>query len=267
MTQRYIAQVVFQGKTGLAEDRFVNTWHFIGGDGGGDGSGMLGVAARLSTFYNKVYGTSSIAHFLSPVIQPTVTINIYNYDQPKPRQPFPFRFTLAGPGTSIPLPEQIALCMSYFSVRNLPRMRGRIYLGPLNVMALGDGTTVTSRPNVDLLAAIKGAATELMETDDGVTDYTTSLLDGLFLSGLSSADLIPPFIGRLVPKVDFPTRRPVTWQQFSPVGAGTQPTKKHPEIPVAREPVFQFVTAGWIDNEWDGQSRRRVTASARSTFP
>jgi hypothetical protein len=266
-THHYTAQVILQGKTGLAEDRFVNTWHFQGGDGGGDGSGMLGVAARLSTFYTKTYAGNPLSHFLSPVIQPVATINVYDADSPKPRQPFPFHFTLGAPGGITAVPEQIALCMSYFSVRNLPRQRGRVYLGPFNTTVLTSSETVTSRPTGDLLNTIKGAATELMIVDDGITDYTTSLLDGLLLSGLSSADLIPPFVSRLVPKVDFPTRQLVTWQQYSPVGGGTQPTKKHPEIPVAREPAYGFVTAGWTDNEWDGQSRRRVSASARVTFP
>lgn len=266
MGNQYIAQVVFQSNTGLPKDRFVNTWHFVGGVGGGDGSEMLGCAARLAAFYCQTYTGLTIGEFLSSGIERVATVNVYDYNQPKPRIPFPFHFTLPAATNPIQLPEEVALVMSYYSARNLPRQRGRVYIGPLCTNAIESTATVTSRPNALLFPLIQAAAADLMATGDGADDFTLPLLDGLFLTGLAAADLIPTIPSALLPHASFPAVQPVNWAQFSAVGAGTQPTKKHPDIPTAREPAFSLVTAGWIDNEWDGQRRRRVASSARSVF-
>lgn len=55
----------------------------------------------------------------------------YNMDDPTPRpQKFIKRAQVAGSG--VQSPGQIALCLSYYADRNLPRQRGRIYLAPFS---------------------------------------------------------------------------------------------------------------------------------------
>lgn len=56
-------------------------------------------------------------------------IRAYNMDDPTPR-PVKARSTGLVTGTAPTGPRQVALCLSYYADRNLPRQRGRIYLGP-----------------------------------------------------------------------------------------------------------------------------------------
>lgn len=56
-------------------------------------------------------------------------IRAYNMEDPTPR-PVKARKTGSVTGTALTGPRQIACCLSYFADRNLPRQRGRIYIGP-----------------------------------------------------------------------------------------------------------------------------------------
>lgn len=58
-----------------------------------------------------------------------IDIRAYNMDDPKPR-PVKARTTIQVSGTAPTGPRQVALCLSYYADRNLPRQRGRIFCGP-----------------------------------------------------------------------------------------------------------------------------------------
>lgn len=58
-----------------------------------------------------------------------IDVRAYNMDDPEPR-PVKARKTGSASGTRVEGPPQVALCLSYYADRNLPRQRGRIYLGP-----------------------------------------------------------------------------------------------------------------------------------------
>ncbi len=62
---------------------------------------------------------------------------------------------MANVGGSNPLPTEVAACLSYVADRNLPRNRGRIYLGPLGTNAL-----VTSAGRVLVSPAFRTALRE-----------------------------------------------------------------------------------------------------------
>lgn len=87
-------------------------------------------------------------------------IRAYNMDDAKPRPVKAFKRDLApGVATTTGVP-QVALCLSYFADRNLPRQRGRIFLGPW--------PTTNDRPN------------------DGIMDYAMAAVDVLTgLGGLN----------------------------------------------------------------------------------
>jgi hypothetical protein len=272
MTAHYIAQAVFQANTNLAKDRFVNTFHFVGSFDGPNSADMMTAAARIADFYvaapaplPSASANIPVGAWLSGCMSRTVTVNVYNYDELKPRTPYPFHFQLPDPvGNN--LPESVALCASYFSGVNHPRSRGRIYVGPLTTATLGNTPTITSRPTPAVIDTLTQAAKRLAHVADGVADISNVLQDGLFIAGLFGVPGTPSAPSFLQQHVDFPAMTPVNWCQFSAVGGGTQPTKKHPEIPAARIPTFSLVTGGWVDNEWDGQSRRRIQSSARQTW-
>lgn len=282
----YDVECVFQSATNLPKDRFVNTFHFVGlsATSPGDSSEMMSAAARVADFYLLVTNTGgagtgrSVGSYLSSEINRLVTVNVYDHAQAKPRTPFPFHFDLpdlstAGPGGATPvpggtqcLPEEVALCASYFSGRSVPRQRGRIYVGPFNLSALGAPGTVTSRPDPGLITVMTAAAKALALVEDGVIDISNPLIDGLFVAGLFGLPGAPDEPSFLSPAISFPTMNRVNWVQHSTVGSGTMPTKHHPEIPVAPHEEFSLVSAGWIDNEWDSQRRRQIDASARTNW-
>jgi hypothetical protein len=265
----YDVQAVFQSATNLPKDRFVNTFHFVGlsATSPGDSTEMLCAAARVAQFYTKPHPsagfTRPLSYFLSSEINRTVTINVYDHAQAKPRTPYPFHFDLDAAGAVQNLPEEVALCASYFSGRNTPRTRGRIYTGPFNIAALGTDTTVTSRPDPGLLLVLTEAAKELAFVADGVIDISNVLHDGLFIAGLFDLPGAPTQPSFLDPALSFPEMKRTNWLQHSVVGDGTMPTKAHPSLPRAPHEVFSLVSGGWVDNRWDSQRRRQIDSSAR----
>jgi hypothetical protein len=63
-------------------------------------------------------------------------VKVYNMGDAEPRpikatSPWAASQFESGPSA----PREVALCLSYFSERNLPRFRGRIYIGPWNTAA------------------------------------------------------------------------------------------------------------------------------------
>jgi hypothetical protein len=235
LTNHYIIQVAFQGPSGIPRDQFENIWHFIGNGGSSDVE-LAACFARIGGFYNGVQtGTGNkVAGFLSDKMSRSVLLKGYVEEDLKPR---PIRaqatMTLGNPGSTVALPEEVALCMSYYSLRNLPRQRGRIYLGPLNAGAVEQDTD--PRPSADFVNTIVQAAAPLLTPADGtVEDYG-------YFSG----------IGLPV------EAQQVTWALRSGRGG---------PVKVMGEVDYQIITAGWVDNEWDGQSRRRISASARVHF-
>lgn len=84
-------------------------------------------------------------------------IRAYNMDDAKPR-PIKARYTVSVAGTRLTGPGQVALALSYYADRNLPRQRGRIFVGPWTTTS---DTAQTSQVNAvmalpPLLAGLGG---------------------------------------------------------------------------------------------------------------
>jgi hypothetical protein len=58
---------------------------------------------------------------------------------------------LATTADSTRLPTEVAVCGSFYADRNIPRQRGRLYIGPLNLSALDQST---GRPHSGIMNAI-----------------------------------------------------------------------------------------------------------------
>ncbi len=96
----------------------------------------------------EVYGVAAI----TPSGYTQLRCSAYLMSDPEPRPERAFKQNLAVPTAAVlPGPREVALCLSYYADRNLPRQRGRIYVGPhyqldtrpsttviANVMALGN---------------------------------------------------------------------------------------------------------------------------------
>jgi hypothetical protein len=137
------AQVSFDNVSALPRDRFVNTFHFAGAM---SQANVNAIGELLQHFYNDTPGTAvpAPAEYLSPVIA-GASLRVYDLGETDPRTPHvpdPSNlwwqsWRLTG-GTA--LPNEVAVCVSYYTDKNAPRKRGRFYLGALNTKALG-GTT------------------------------------------------------------------------------------------------------------------------------
>lgn len=67
-----------------------------------------------------------------PVANGHFDLRWYDMGDPLPR-PIKHHYTHAGTDFTAG-PRQVALCLSYFATRNLPRQRGRLYIGPFTAI-------------------------------------------------------------------------------------------------------------------------------------
>lgn len=126
-------QVALERDTALPEDWVVNTFHF--GDVDIAVAEAPQLVTRLQTFY------STVDDFLSPLLSGNATAKVYDLSQPEPRVPvYTTTFTVV-PGAGSNMPAEIAVCLSYqaalVSGEPIARRRGRLFIGPMSISALG----------------------------------------------------------------------------------------------------------------------------------
>ena len=144
VTGLHVFQWAWQGVSGLAEDQFVNSWHFRE-------SGVLGpdyenVEDMLYNFYTGD-GQSlapSVANFMTTEnITGDYTLKAYDLTQPKPRTPVYESSGAITPGGADSLPTECSAVMSFQATvesgENQKRRRNRVYLGPFSVQANASG--------------------------------------------------------------------------------------------------------------------------------
>ena len=176
MAGHALAQVIFNGGTGLASDKYVNDFHFRTTSDPPSGAEQTVIAGLLEDFYNDTHspGGSALATELSHLlVRAGTTIKIYDYLAAPPRVPlYTGTFTLGSTGGTSALPNEVALCSSYKQSPPvggiaLGRQRGRIYLGPLNK----DNSVETAddlRPSTAVLNKVQGASEFLIAGGSGV---------------------------------------------------------------------------------------------------
>lgn len=224
-----IMETSIQSPTGLAKDRFEGVWHFRD-VAGGSASGVAHEAAfKLVDFFQTVgAGGHNVGHYLCGSAAPgdEMTITGYDFAAARPRPELGvMKFSYATGGGSM-LPEEVALCISYYTDRNIKSHRGRSYIGPLNGSAMTGSSVPPSRPAPGFRTALTDAGTRMALAGPPVALITAT----------SDTFVDPEVIT-------------TTWALYSPK-LGTWDDVHH----------------GWVDDEWDGQRRRRVEATGRVTF-
>jgi hypothetical protein len=224
------AMCIFQGKSGLPEDRFVNVFHF---------DTLVAtkafaedwIADHLVSFYAgdpDGAGTAlSVGSYFSPYVDRAANkaeIRVYDLADPQPRVPYIRNFTLPAPAASSTsgLPEEVAACLSFKAAPPVtPRKRGRIYFGPLV-----SGVTVMP------------------------TGLVGTRLDAAIRTSLTSAA-----VTHLCQTVSGDPR----WSIYSDPGP-------HPDTPdEPRAAGLYHVVSVWADDAFDVQRRRGPVASVRTT--
>lgn len=168
----HLVQVVLPGKSGLPRDRYVNTLHFARETTTTPTeTDYEELAQKVEDLYHLTVSTfGAIDGLLSPVAidAAAASMNIYRMADAEPRIPVvePLTITLTG---SDGLPNELAVCGSFYSGSNQPSRRGRLYFGPLRYAATfleGDTEIGDVRPAAVVSNIIAGAL-ERLGTESG----------------------------------------------------------------------------------------------------
>lgn len=103
-----------------ASDDIVNTFYLDSDELpiDGDPDALAADAAELFSSYRAPLG--GLGEF---------TAKIYDMSDAEPRLPIA-QHTITLPASTLAGPREVALCLSYYAERNLPRRRGRMFIGP-----------------------------------------------------------------------------------------------------------------------------------------
>lgn len=161
------AMAVFQGHSGLPEDRYVNTFHF---------SNLSPYAALLTDAFNVLEDlyfnantTAPLAEWLSPTLLRDAEFRFYDLSDDEPRVPTIVPFTLPTAIDTDGDPEECAACLSFHGEPPVTaRRRGRIYLGPLAQGAISSSDIDTySHVSALLVTDMTLAASSALATSQG----------------------------------------------------------------------------------------------------
>lgn len=176
-------QITLPRDTVLGEDVTTNTFHMTW-----DTNGNI-VAAdvdQLAVFFSDFYAgtavgaTAPIKTYLSSVILHTaVKMKLYNLSDPTPRVPYAERtLTMGAWNASSPFPEEAAIAVTLKhtaeSGENQRRMRGRVFLGPLNAASAGVTAGRVRVPD-NVRTNITLATKRLAEEIGGMSALTSAL--------------------------------------------------------------------------------------------
>ena len=103
--------------TSLPEDDCVNVYHFQTGSAADFDTATAGVADAYMARLDAVLGGVN-----------QVTVSAYDLANPVPRPPQ--NVEVRSLTARAVMPREVACCLSFFADRNLPRNRGRVFIGP-----------------------------------------------------------------------------------------------------------------------------------------
>lgn len=225
-----IVDTILQGLTELPKDQFVNRMHFLSVNPVAPAAVAYTAMTKLCDFftYPSSPATGAIEYYLSNGLSPTVVMKAYDLAAAEPRPELVVGHFTVGLTGGDPIPEEVALVISWICGRNAPKYRGRNYIGPLGQVSLGTDSSGMSAPTGTFVAALAAAGARMV-TAGGVSGASSEIT---LTTGTTTA-----------------------------LDAGTAMC-----ILSARDVATRAITGGWVDNEWDGQRRRRVEATSRTTF-
>lgn len=162
MPTHWLAQVRLQRVNLNPEDIIVNTFHF---DSGASTDSELvqanNIVSRLQTFY------TALATVMSGLLAGTGhEVRVYRQEDPKPRVPL-VTTTLNLSPTGNSYPAEICACLSFagnpVSGEKAGRLRGRVYIGPLDISIAGDSAGDNRIP-LSLRSTLTNAAKVLADS-------------------------------------------------------------------------------------------------------
>lgn len=154
-------QAVFGHTSGLPEDRTVNNFGFIYADATYTFQEACDNIAEfgLDPFYTSL-GTAAgtLRSYMAKELT-SLEYRFYDLSVAPPRFPYIVpSATWSAPPAGTSIPSEVALCLSFVAGFNLPRRRGRIYLGPLNDQAFA----LNGRPEAALISDLAAKGDDLL---------------------------------------------------------------------------------------------------------
>lgn len=186
----YRYQITHPSSTGLPEDGYTNVWHTKTGGAVAQADWEAGLDAILA-FYNGLYPLMPTGVISAAVGAGTAKVYEVQVGAPGAQDDVAVlldedAFTVAGlaAGANLPMPSEVALCMSMVAVgasavpeenaglRPRSRYRGRLYLGPW----VANGTTI---------AVVAGASRPAQALRDTILNYGDAMGTELAAAGHS----------------------------------------------------------------------------------
>lgn len=182
----FATQWVWQGPSGLPTDVYTNTWYFRNRQEPSVTPIADRIEAVLTAFWTSIIGPVPVIDFIpNDITAQPVLMKTYDLGTGPPRTPVDERnldFSAFG-GTATPLPQEVALVLSYYAGRqeleppiNGKRRRGRLYLGPFTEDAVGGGNADVE---ANLIASVAAAADNVRTTTEDVEWSQLSTTDGV----------------------------------------------------------------------------------------
>lgn len=145
---RMRCQIITRGASQLPKDHVVNTVHFSraglwdavwsGPDAEDTANDVRDMFAATRQYIPPDYG---------------VQVKVYDLDEPEPRFPkFTTSWVPYAQAGGVHAPREVALCLSFRGELNVPRQRGRIFLGPYIVSSMAIRPEAGIRTNALALA-------------------------------------------------------------------------------------------------------------------
>lgn len=180
MTSTCRVEVSHYVPAAVSADKWVNTIYFDGVDPANYDALALDVKAAF--FALPAFPLYSLFNG---------DVRVYDLADPKPRPERAFEAFVSGSPLAVTnmAPDQVALCLSYYSTRNLPRQRGRIYIGPfalsgtaVNSCLIPPGGPTVNHFNAlvalgEALKAITHGTWSVFSSKDGVHHITNGWVD------------------------------------------------------------------------------------------
>jgi hypothetical protein len=169
IVDHFRAMAILRGISGLPEDVYVNNFVFRNDQLGGGAEGMI--RDNITSFYGEVHapGTGAIKDVIpANTVSPGLEVRVYDLGEPAPREPTIFEVPMTWSASAQNMPTEVAVCASYYADRNLPRQRGRIYIGPL-IHGSGNFSDGALRPADSVRANIAAACRWLSQNQNQQT--------------------------------------------------------------------------------------------------
>lgn len=230
MAQWYRAFVTIPHDNALPKNTITNSYAFVTAGSGDRDLIAADIDGRLTAFYN------GFTTFLSSQYTwANARVQVIDMLDDQPRIPFyDAALSLTEPLTTVnDLPPEVSIVLSIEGAKtsgvNMRRRRGRVYLGPFQV-----GSADQHEVQSGLVSAI-------------VTSAGANLLNPTMPAGLSDLAIYSRYTHHDVP-----------------VGTHFTNEDDFPEVPDLLPASFTPATRVWVDNAWDTQRRRGVSASSRT---